>query len=178
MVKSCIFFEGLGSAGLGGWDRNHSSGTSSTALLRYLSKLFPCLGYLACKIALIVLALLPVRRALPAIRSLLLLRYINAPFTLQFSCMLPGAFWTGFANRALCQGFLLYLDLICLLVISLLCFGVEGMGCCIFVFSPDIQLLEEPEHGKVQGRITSEALGSVLQLWALVVKETEPKYYS
>lgn len=54
-----------------------------------------------------------------------------------------------------------------------LCFGVEGTGCCICVFSPDIQLSEEPEQGKVEGRITLEAVGSVLQLWALVVEEPE-----
>lgn len=51
------------------------------------------------------------------------------------------------------------------------CFGVEGTGCCICVFSLDIQISEECEQGRVEGRIALEAVGSVLQLWALVVEE-------
>lgn len=68
----------------------------------FLTKLFLCFGYAACKIVLIVPALLPIRTSLSAIRSLLLLRYLNAQFTSQFSWMLPGAFWTGFTNSVLC----------------------------------------------------------------------------
>lgn len=57
-----------------------------------------------------------------------------------------------------------------------LCFGVEGTGCCICVFSPDVQVSGEPEQGGVEGRIALEAVGSVLQLWVLVVEEPECKY--
>lgn len=39
------------------------------------------------------------------------------------------------------------------------CFGVEGTGCCICVFSAGTQLSEEPDQGKVEGRITLEAVG-------------------
>lgn len=56
------------------------------------------------------------------------------------------------------------------------CFGAGGTGCCICVFSPGVQLSEEPEQGKVEGRITLEAVASMLQLWALVVVEPERKY--
>lgn len=55
---------------------------------------------------------------------------------------------------------------------------VEGTGCCICVFSLDIQLSKEPEQGKMEGRITLEAVGSMLHLWALIVKEPERKYNS
>lgn len=55
------------------------------------------------------------------------------------------------------------------------CFGVGGIGCCICVFSPDIQLSEEPEQCKAEGRITLEAVASMLLLWALAVEEPELK---
>lgn len=57
------------------------------------------------------------------------------------------------------------------------CFGVEGTR-YICIFSLDIQTSEEPEQGEIKGRITMEAVGSMCQLWALVVEEPERKYNS
>lgn len=54
-----------------------------------------------------------------------------------------------------------------------LCFDIGGTACCIGVFCLDIQISEEPEQGRVEGRITLETVGSVL--WALVVEGPERK---
>lgn len=35
-----------------------------------------------------------------------------------------------------------------------LLFGVEGTGCCVCVFSVDVQISEEPEQDGVEDRIT------------------------
>lgn len=40
------------------------------------------------------------------------------------------------------------------------CFGVEGRGCCICVFPVDTEISEEPEQGRVEGRICVGGWGS------------------